>query len=302
MTDETPPSSVPDGPPVPEAPPAPLLPPAVSPPPTVPAPDGPPTGAEGVAPAPVSAARRSRRGLALAVTAVLVVVAAGGGIGYAVLRHQDGKPSATPTATLWTPPSPTATMAFGAKSGGSHYGSLALLLLPMPEHYTPGPDVNEFGNDVVLSGGQAEKLVKGDVSALPKKQRKRVGTAVDALHIQGVGLRTYTERDGNLVVQMEIVQMKNKEAAHAGSRFFGEFTEAMGSFRHGPKVKGHPHATCVLPPTDPGEKLDTMTCQATEGDLMVTMTADGTVPLEKDEAVKLLAEQLDRIQDPGEAV
>lgn len=246
-------------------------------------------------PAPV----RSRRGLALGLAAALVAVVAGSGIGYAVLHGKDGKPAAKHAAGSWTEPTPTATKAFGTRSGGSHYGSPRLLLLPVPAGYMPGPDVDGYGNDVALDAKQARQLVRGDSRGLSAKERKKVDGALDDLHIESAGMRTYTDAGGEMVVQMRIVQMKNKEAAQGVTDYFTAFTKAMGVFRTGPKVKGYPKATCVLPPAESHDTLDTMTCQATEGDLMVMMTVDGTRPLEKSDAADLLRKQLDRIKDPG---
>jgi hypothetical protein len=263
-------------------------------------------GEPGAAPGvPASPQARGRRRVALGTAAALVAVAAAGGIGYAVLQHGgsgDAKAAQSPAATPWAQPTPTATKAFGARSGGSHYGSLSLLLLPIPDNYDAGPDVDEFGNDVVLDAHHAQDLVKGDVTSLPAKDRKKVEAGVDALHIEGAGLRTYAQHDDRLVIQMEIVQMKNEDAARSETKFFTAFTRALGVLRKGPKITGHPQATCVLPPKEKGEKLDTMFCQATEGDLMVKMTASGTLPLEQAEAADLLRKQLDRVRDPGQAV
>ena len=249
-------------------------------------------------------APRGRRRVALVTAAALVAVAAAGGIGYTVLHGDSGgaKAGDSSTATPWSQPTPTATKAFGARSGGSHYGSLSLLLVPVPDNYDPGPDVDAFGNDVVLDAHDAQQLVKGDLTSLSAKQRKSVQSYVDDMHIEGAGMRTYTQHDSRLVIQMEIVQMKNEEAARSDTKFFTAFTKAMGVFRKGPKIAGHPQAVCVLPPKEKGEKLDMMFCQATEGDLMVTMTANGTLPLETAEAADLLHKQLDRVQDPGQAV
>lgn len=303
MSDETPPRRPED---LPAA--APDLPPAVP-------PAEPPDVAAGTPPVPMlpaapllppetagPAAVRSRRGLALGLAAVLVAVVAGGGVGYAVLHGKDGRTDAKPAATPWTEPTPTATKAFGTRSGGSHYGSPRLLLLPIPGGYLPGPDVDEYGNDVALDAEQAQRLVKGDSRDMSAKERKELNEAVDSLHIESAGMRTYTQTGGGLVVQIRIVQMRNKQAARAETDYFTAFTKAMGVFRTGPKVKGYPKATCVLPPAEPGDALDEMTCQATEGDLMVTMTADGPRPLAKSDAVDLLRDQLDRIKDPGMTV
>ncbi|MFI1097748.1 hypothetical protein [Streptomyces sp. NPDC020917] len=248
---------------------------------------------------------RGRRRIALFTAAALVAVAAAGGVGYAVLHHggPDGvRAGHTAAATPWPEPTPSATKAFGARSGGSHYGSLSLLLLPVPDGYRLGPDVQAFGNDAVLDAHQAQDLVKGDVTSLPAKERKAVQSGVDGLRIEGAGLRTYTQHDERLVVQMAIVQMRNKDAARSVTTFFTQFTRAMGVFRTGPRIAGHPQATCVLPPKKSGAQLDAMFCQATEGDLMVKMTVNGTLPLDKAAAADLLRRQLDRVRDPGQAV
>ncbi|MFI9106299.1 hypothetical protein ACIGXA_37925 [Streptomyces fildesensis] len=245
-----------------------------------------------------SPAPRKRRALALGIAAALIAVAAGGGIGYAVLQHDDAADDKT-SAVPWKAPVPAKTGEFGAKSGGSHYGRLGKLLLPLPDTYEPGPDVGEFGNDVELDGKQAATMMKSSVSELSKKNRRAVEKSIDDLHLQGAGMRTYSADGGDYVIEIQIVQVTNKQAAAERNQFFNEFTKALGVFRNGPKITGHDKARCVLPPTEPGEKLDAMICQATEGDLLVTMTLTGTVPLHKTEAADLLKQQLDRIQDPG---
>ncbi|MFE2542996.1 hypothetical protein [Actinacidiphila glaucinigra] len=250
--------------------------------------------------APAPAPRRGRRGLALGIAAALVAVVAGGGIGFAVLQHQkdDGKQTSHQT---WKAPEPKKTGEYGTQSGGSHYGTLGKLLLPVPDTYMPGPDVGEFGNDAEFTGKEAVAVFEGDLAGLPKKQRDRLHKTVAGLHIQGVGLRTYREAMGAAVFETQIVQMKNKRAARAGTEFFTEFTKALGVFRNGPRIEGHDKARCVLPPKKPGAKLDTMICEATEGDLTIRMSVSGTSPLEKDDAADLFKQQLDRVQDPGEA-
>lgn len=267
-----------------------------------PAPDPVPDPAsETVPPAPPAPPARSRRGPALLAVAAVVAVAAGGGIGYAVLRHDDRGTAAKSAATPWTPPAPTATKAFGAKSGGTHYGSLSRLLLPLPADYQPGPDVDAYGNDVRLDAQQASALFKDKFAGMSRKSRTAAEKTVDELHIEGAGLRTYLSPE-HLVVRIQIVQVRNKAAARSGPAYFRALTKAFGVYRNGPRIKGHDNAICVLPPIEPGEKLDMMLCQATEGDLMVSFEVSGTLPLHKTLAADLLARQLDRIQDPGEAV
>lgn len=259
-----------------------------------------------------------RRRLALGLAAALVAVAAGG-IGYAVLdaRGQGGRTAAVgewPGAALKSAPSstpvptPGKSGAYGSRPGGSHYGALSRLLLPMPKSYVPGPDLAEFGNDVELNGRQASALMKESYRGLPAKQRRAAEKAVDRLGVQGIGMRTYSTYSLNgttdgLVVDIQLVQMRNQRAASAASEFFAEFTKASGgTFRKGPRIAGHDGARCVLPPREAGVELDTMICQATEGDLLVSLTADSTAPLSKDAVAKLLKQQLDRVKAQGEAV
>ncbi|SDP22513.1 hypothetical protein [Actinacidiphila guanduensis] len=248
-----------------------------------------------------TATARPRRRTALVTAGVLVAVAACGGVGYAVLHGGDGK-NGTHVAAPWTAPTPTATKAFGARSGGSHYGSLRLLLLPIPEGYGPGEDVDAYGNDVVLGVKQATDLFRGDLSDLSAKERKQLDKSIDALHIEGAGMRTYSKNTSDMEVQIRLVQMKNEEGARAQTDFFRDFSKALGVFRDGPKIKGYPKAACFLPPADKSDKLDEMTCEATEGDLMVELEVEGVKPLQKNEAAALFRKQLDRVRDPGEAV
>ncbi|MDX3076491.1 hypothetical protein ACIP98_23885 [Streptomyces sp. NPDC088354] len=259
------------------------------------------SGAAAVAePAPEAPSRTSRRGLALGVAAALVAVLGGGGIGFAMLKHQqhdDGKTTAKP----WKAPEPQKTGSYGVQSGGSHYGALGKLLLPMPAGYAPGPDMAPYGNDVELADKQAVSAMTEGYRDLPKKSRDAALKAVDRLRIQGIGMRSYATDDHEMLIEIRIVQMKNKQAARAGTEFFTDFTKALGVFRNGPSIAGHDKARCVLPPKKPGADLDFMECQATEGDLLVTMSVSGVAPLDKKAAAEVLAHQLDRIQDPGEA-
>lgn len=298
MSEQNPPPVPSPAPPPQDAAPEPVVVPSPVPEPAL-VPEAAPVGE----PAPVP----SRRKVALGAAGALVAVAACGGIGYAVLHHGSGSGhTARATATTpWTQPAPTVTKAFGARSGGSHYGSLRLLLLPVPDDYGPGPDVEAYGNDVVLDAKRATALVRSeqyDTAKLSAKQRKNVEAYIADLHIEGAGLRTYTNHDSELVVRIEIVQLRNQRVAHAETKLFGEIVHAMGGFRNGPKIAGHPQAVCILPPKDAAEKLDGMLCQATSGDLMVKMRVEGFAPLDKASAADLLRRQLDRIQDPGESV
>jgi hypothetical protein len=303
VSDETPGTPDPSEQPVPPVPPA-----AVVPPPPAPVPQAPPvavpsTPVPPAPPAPVpSVRRRPRWRTAVGVTAAVAVVAAGVVLGGTVLHGHHGSSAGTSAATPWqAPPTPTPSGRFGAKPGGTHYGSLALLLLPMPAGFSPGPDVKAFGNDVLLGAGQARDLVKADTDGMPARDRLGLDAAIDALRIQGAGIRTYTESGGNLVVTISLIQVENQRAAQAIPEF--QAAEARTErFRSGPRVKGFPRATCLLAPLEAGERVSEMMCQAAEGDLVVKLTASGTVPLERTEVAELMAHQLDRVKNPGEAV
>lgn len=268
--------------------------PAAWPPPTQP--PYPPEALPGAAPVPVRS--RRRRWIALGVAAALVALAAAGGIGYAVTRGDGG----TKSATAASGPSHPRAKAFGARSGGSHYGSLGLMLLPVPDGFEPGPDIETYGNDAVLDAGRAQDLMRRNVASLSAKDRKAYDATLRDMHIEGAGLRTYQGTTDDLVISVQILQMRNKVLARDDSRLFGAITKAMHVFRAGPKITGHPYATCVLSPSDREEKIDSMLCRATEGDLLVTLSAAAPKPMATSDAAGLLAKQLDRIQDPGEAV
>lgn len=266
------------------------------------------------APVPAAPAPQRRR-TALLVAGALVAVAALGGGGYALLGPGDGKPLAKPTATPTGTPSPA--KAYGVTAGGTHYGDLGRLLLPVGD-MEPGPDFAQYGNDTVLDAARAEKLVEeGDgASHLSASERKEADAALEAMHIKGAALRTYSSEDGDQQYVITLVQVGNKLAAQAGPETFRKLAEGSAELRKGPAVAGHPHAVCVMPKgsssssSDDGEDgedgefgwLDAMYCQATEGDLMVQVLVDGPAPLSEDAAADVVARQLDRVQAPGEGV
>ncbi|WP_333769105.1 hypothetical protein [Streptomyces sp. IBSBF 2435] len=266
------------------------------------------------APVPAPPGRPPRR-TALLVAGALVAAAALGGGGYALSGGGDG--GGGPAALATHRPAPTATRAYGVTAGGTHYGDLGELLLPRPENLRPGPDFLQYGNDTVLDAAEAKQMAEGgDGGAkLSAKERKQADAALDAMHIKGAALRTLRGLGTGQVYTVTIVQVGNKPAAGTGPEAFRRLSEASDFFRTGPKIPGHPHAVCVLPDSDAGgdsddgdddsdeaDWLDTMYCQATEGDLMVQFEATGPAPLQEDEAVQLVTKQLDRVQAPGEGV
>ena len=61
-------------------------------------------------------------------------------------------------------------------------------------------------------------------------------------------------------------------------------------------MPGYPSATCVLPPGLGSDTLDSMVCIASYGDVEVMVQAEGTVPLDQNTTVRMLAQQLDRLK------
>lgn len=255
------------------------------------------------APAPVPPARsRERRDLIVA--GVLLAVAALAGGGYALLGGgSGGKPPARSTVTAT--PGPTASRSYGVTAGGTHYGDLGELLLPLQPMLKPGPDIEGYGNDTVLDAAQAKAMAEGDgADGLSAKERRQADAELDALHIKGAALRTFRRRDGSDTYAIAIVQVGNKLAAGAAPEAFRRLSQGSDVFGRGPAVPGHPHAVCVVPgsaATSDGDWLERLSCQATEGDLMVTLRVEGP-RVNRSKAVALMAKQLDRIQAPGEGV
>lgn len=85
-------------------------------------------------------------------------------------------------------------------------------------------------------------------------------------------------------------------------RFRKNLMDAITVFRDGPKITGHTHASCVLPPNDKKDKLDAMFCTAYEGGVLISFNAYGAKPFDKSEVANLLKKQLDHITSPGEYV
>lgn len=261
------------------------------------------------APVPAVPPKRSRERRDLLVAGALLATAALVGGGYVLFGGSGGKDEPAAAATSKATPAPAATKAYGVTAGGTHYGDLGELLLPMQSLLQPGPDFQEYGNDTVLDAAQAKAMAEGGdgTTELTAKERKQIDAELDAMHLKGAALRTYRRVDSSDVYQVTIVQVGNKLAAGAAPEAFRKLSEGSDLLGKGPAVPGYPHAVCVLPGSgtkdekDEFDWLKAMYCQATEGDLMVQFQVLGPELL-KPEAVEFMAKQLDRIQAPGEGV
>lgn len=238
-----------------------------------------------------------RRALTVGLVTALALSFTGTGIGLTVVRVADADRSA-PTV-VWKKPRPEKDRPQQPhRAGGS--ASLADRLLPVPDGFDPGPDIEEFGNDTVLSGERATAVLKDSTRGLPARQRRQHAEAIDGLRVQGMGVRSYQSSDS--VVEMEVVQLRNARAVRELGRFQDAFMKMPDVFRKGPRIEGHRNAHCYLMPEDGKAKLDRMVCNAYQDDLMVHMDAYGTRPLDTEEAARLLEKQLDHLTSPGEYV
>ncbi|MEV1085585.1 hypothetical protein AB0I98_46470 [Streptomyces sp. NPDC050211] len=264
------------------------------------------SGPPGEVSAPPPAKKPFLRGRIAAVTGSLVVAGAlVTGVGYTAVTVKDADRAAG--APVWTFPKTTA----GDEKAATAKG-LAGLLVPYGTtgSWTRGPDLGEFGSDAELGGAQATALRKEALADLPRTQRRQLEKEIDRQRVKGMAMRSYLNQEPythseNLnvyAVSIVLAQMESRAAVRDLATYQNEFLDALDIFRKGPEVKGHKNAHCFLPPEDDDTDLDTMYCSAYQGDVLVTATADGVKPLDTKGVAMLLAEQLDRIAEPGEAV
>lgn len=239
------------------------------------------------------------RRLARGAFSVALAVAVGVGTGLAVL-HVEKMRTGNTTASAATP-SASASPSYGASWNGSHFGSLSALLLPVPDGYQPGPDVPGIGNDTVLTSDQYKSYFAQQYRELGSTQRDDLAKLLDLSRIKGYAVRTYRDSSGSQEIEMAVLQ-ENQKTADFESRWQSAWEQATNSYRSGPSVAGYPKASCALPPTFPGDKLDELDCAAAVGDLMVTMTVHGPAPLSTDTAVGLFEQQLKRLAIPAQQI
>ncbi|WP_416874630.1 hypothetical protein [Kitasatospora sp. SC0581] len=268
-----------------------------------PAPEGSPIGsaapAAPAAPAgPSPASRRLLRAGAATAAAALVGVA----VGVGIIKTQYDDPAPATAAAPSTGPTPTATATpYGAKSNGSHFGSMRDLLLPVPAGYRPGPDDGGYGHDSEQNGEQLSAEMDADLQQLPKDKRDKMRAYWEGMHVKASGVRTYLADGDDLVIGLKLRQFNQQEVQRI-NEYTAVFTGDTGLFRVGPAVPGHPEAHCYLMPAPPSAPIDYLECSAAEGDLLVVMSAEGVAPLPKDKIVALFTLQLDRLARPGASV
>ncbi|MCX4763138.1 hypothetical protein OG562_19560 [Streptomyces sp. NBC_01275] len=255
--------------------------------------------------------RKVRPGRIAAVAgAVLLAGALIGGVGYTVVTVQDAdRAGGEPT---WKFPSSD-----DGKSGQSEKGEkgaksasgLSSLFVPFgTDGFDPGPDLEEFGSDADFNGAQANALRKESIKDLPSSTRKQLEKLYDKQRIQAMAIRSYavSRLDYNITdaitVDATLTRLKNRTAVRETASSYNAFLADTDLFREGPKIAGHKDAHCFLTPKGEDEELGNAFCTASVGDVLVSVTANGPGPLDGAFVAKFFAAQLDRIDDPGQAV
>jgi hypothetical protein len=234
----------------------------------------------------------------LAVVGAFAAVAVGAGAGAVVVHTRDADRDSR-VAVITAADSARITQArtpvtAGVRSDGSHYGSLFAFLLPAPSGWLPGPDVGSVGNNSYLTASQFNAKLQSNLLNVPKSDLGSTQSTLADLHLQAVAVRSMVNSDYSLELSFELLQLDPKQAS-ADQKAMGDFVDGL-SWRQGASVPGYPNASCALRPGLGSDTVDSMLCVATYGDVEVTLQADGVAPLGQGTAVKMLAQQLDRLK------
>ncbi|MFD5766297.1 hypothetical protein ACFWIN_10810 [Streptomyces sp. NPDC127049] len=255
--------------------------------------------------------KRRKRGvgrmlLGVVLPSVLVLGLIGGGAAYTAVTVDSADRSA-PTR-LWDDLEPQDEDPAAAGARGRADTPLSKLLLPLPDGYTFGPDVELYGNDGELGAAEATALMKQAGEGLSGKKRRAFEKEVDKLGVEGVGVRSFADAYNNVAVTFEIGRMKDKKQIRNSHRIRKEVFEYL-KFPKGPEIKDHKDAVCYLTPEDDSldeteqeEALEEMICLAYDSEVLVTMTAVGAKPFDDVQVARLMKKQLDHIASPGEYV
>lgn len=254
-------------------------------------------------PAAVPARGGRARRLILAATPVVLVLVAVAGAAVYTQTTVDGA-DRTVTTALWQKPAhgpgkdPAGDFARGRTST-----ELSRHLLPVPSGFQLGPDSGEYGNDAEISGRAATAEMKDAGHGLAGRQRREFDKSIDKLRVQGLAVRTYASDASDMIIETQLVRMKDKKAVRDLYAFQERLYSSAGVFRDGPKVDGHgKNATCLLPAKGKKHEIEGMSCIAYEGEFMITVRASGTAPFEKQTVAELVKDQLNHITSPGEYV
>jgi hypothetical protein len=234
----------------------------------------------------------------LSMTGALAALAVGAGIGAYVVHNRQGDrdsqiaaikaADAAQIAKLDTP------VTAGARSDGSHYGSLFAYLLPTPAGWSLGGDVGSDGNNTYLTQSQINARVQSELLQVPKSDLGSTESTLTDLHMQAIAVRSMLKPDYTEQLSFELLQL-DPEQATADQKSLGVLVDGFG-FRQGASVPGYPNVSCVLPPGLGSDKLDSMLCVGSYGDVEVILQVDGTAPLDQNTAAQMMAQQLNRLK------
>jgi hypothetical protein len=253
--------------------------------------------------APGARTGRGRR-IAAITGAALLTVAVLGVSGFTVVTVRDA--DRDPGKPVWAhAAAPEAKEPPAAEADG-----LRGMLLPWGENWLgQGPDMGEFGSDAELTGKEATELAKESFKELPRTQRKQLEKAVEKRHIKGVAMRSYatlTFDERAYAIETVLTQVEGEKNAQddvKGERKIYEALKKLGVLTAGPKVPGHEkNAWCYLLDAEKDAREDMMFCLAHKGEVEVGFTVDSARPMNKKDVAGVLGKQLDRIENPGEAV
>ncbi|MEU3407056.1 hypothetical protein ABZ766_24365 [Streptomyces sp. NPDC006670] len=249
----------------------------------------------------VPAVRRRRTGALVAAGVVVAALVGGGTWASSALAGAD---RSAPTA-YWVPDG--ASLPNRPVPDVVPRNALSAKLLPMPPGYRPGPDNDVNGNDYVISGEHAVEVFKEARTGLSTSERKKRDEMLAQLKLKGVAGRTFSNDTGKLLVAIQLMQADPK-ALDSFSQVGRKLLESGGDGREAPKVDGYPDARCALAVSvGEGRKtedgIDTLSCVAVQGDVMVDFTASGPkTDFPTSDAVAVFKKQLDHLKSPGESV
>ncbi|MGW0364386.1 hypothetical protein [Streptomyces sp. NPDC002990] len=254
--------------------------------------------AEAVPAAPAKPARPvNRKTLSLVAAGVAAALLVGGGVWASVALASADR--SAPTA-YW--------VAAGAEPQKAQEpepvpaNALSGKLLPVPEGFSPGPDLAEDGNNFVVSGDKALQSFKETRKGLSTSERKKRDDMLTELKLKGLAGRSYTKGRGEMVAEVRIMQA-DPQAVGSFSEGSKKLLALLGGDRDAPKVDGFPDAKCSLLAIgeEKEEKIDSLSCVAVEGDVLVNFRAYGPKPFAQSDAVAFFKNQLSHLKSPGES-
>ncbi|CAM5258197.1 hypothetical protein [Streptomyces avidinii] len=246
----------------------------------------------------------NRKVVTLVAAAVGAVVLVGAGVGAAAALA--GADRTSPTR-YWLAADHT-TSGTQAPVPSVPPNALTGKLLPMPNDYWPGPDIDKEGNFYSLSGERALESFKDARKGLSSSERTERDKVLADLKLKGLAGRSYSRKDGvggGVVAEIQLVQADPAQLAKFGE-FAGKLIALGGSAGEAPKVDGHPQAKCSVNPIviekkDKKNKIDALDCLAVEGDVMVSFRMYGSEGFVVKDAAGLFKQQLDHLKSPGES-